>query len=67
LTTGTCNNTMRVRGWDIVTYSTVTPDTITRTTVSTTVTAITVTGVTGSINMIDASSSLAWSRAELIF
>jgi hypothetical protein len=66
LDTGSCSNTMSVRGWDAVTYSTVTPDTITRTTVTTTVTAITITDATGSINLVDASSTLTWSRSELI-
>jgi hypothetical protein len=65
LATGSCNNTMRVRGWDAVTYSTVTPDTIDRTTVSTTVTAITITGVAGAISMTDASNSLSWQRTAL--
>jgi hypothetical protein len=67
LATGSCGNTMSVRGWDSVTYSTITPDTITRTVVTTTVSSVTITNTTGSLNMVDASASLSWSRSSLVF
>jgi hypothetical protein len=65
LATGSCGNTMSVRGWDSVTYSTITPDTITRTVVTTTVSSVTITNTTGSLNMVDASGSLNWQSAVL--
>jgi hypothetical protein len=66
LNTGSCSNTMSVRGWDSVSYSTLTPDDITRTVISATVTSISITTTTGALSMVDASSTLTWSRSELI-
>jgi hypothetical protein len=65
LATGSCGNTMSVRGWGSVTYSTDTPDAITRTVVSATVSSVTITNATGSLNMVDASGSLNWQSAVL--
>lgn len=66
LNTGTCDNTMNVRGYSPVTYTTATPDTITRTTGSATVATVTLTVSNGILNMVDSSSSLSWIRRALI-
>lgn len=66
LDTGTCDNTMNVRGYSPVTYTTATPDVITRTAGSATVTTVTLTVSNGTLNMVDSSSSLTWIRRALI-
>jgi hypothetical protein len=65
LNTGSCSNTMSVRGWDSVTYNIVSPDSITRSIVTTTITSVSITAATGALSMVDASASLAWQRTAL--
>jgi hypothetical protein len=65
LDTGSCSNTMSVRGWDSVTYNIVSPDSITRSIVTIAITSVSITAATGALNMVDASASLAWQRTAL--
>lgn len=65
LDTGSCSNTMSVRGWDSVTYNTLIADSITRTVATVTITSVSITAATGSLSMVDASASLSWQRTAL--
>jgi hypothetical protein len=64
LDTGSCFNTMGVRGWQ-PSYSVGTPGAITRTEATATVVSVSLTVAPGSLNMVDASAVLTWQRAAL--
>jgi hypothetical protein len=66
LDTGSCTNTMGVRSYT-PSYGIGSPDSITSTTGSAGVASVSITVNNGSLNMIDASASLSWTRKALIF
>jgi hypothetical protein len=65
LDTGTCSNTMSIRGWNSVTYTSGTPNDITKSTLPVNVASFSLTVTTGSLSMIDASGVLTWNRSIL--